>query len=69
MPSIGGSCTRMSSCVRRAGHAGACTAAPSAATLDWDDHKAEAEVRAELLQALDFPAPRWADLLDEGEAA
>lgn len=55
----------MSSCVRRAGHKGACTACPSAATLDWDNHKAQAEVDVETLAALDFETPRWADLLDD----
>lgn len=54
-------CTRMSSCVRRAGHAGACTACPSSATLDWD----EREVRAEILAGLDFETPWYADLRDE----
>lgn len=64
-------CTRTPgvACVRQAGHAGCCTTAPSAATLDWDHDKAAVEERhiaaAVTLWALDFPAPRWADLLDD----
>lgn len=65
-------CTKMSSCVRRHGHKGACTAAPSAATLDWDDHKDAITVRreheAKVLEYLDFPSPYWADLNDEEDA-
>jgi hypothetical protein len=62
-------CTRTPgvACVRRAGHAGACTACPSAATLDWDTEARTIEQRinvAVTLLALDFPAPSWADLND-----
>lgn len=59
-------------CVRRPGHAGAHTACPSACTLDWDhDREAIAEKHIEAattLLALDFQTPKWADLLDDGEA-
>lgn len=69
MASIGSKCERMASCVRRAGHAGACTACPSSATLDWDLYRSSLERNAEMLRELDFPTPRWADLLDDEEAA
>jgi hypothetical protein len=62
-------CDKMASCVRVLGHAGCCTACPSAATLDWDvnreaiaQHHIDAAVS---LLALDFPSPPWADLRDE----
>lgn len=58
-------------CARQAGHQGCCTAAPSAATLDWDHDKAPIAQRhidaAVTLFALDWPAPPWADLRDEEE--
>lgn len=62
-------CARMSSCVRLAGHAGACTACPSSATLDWDLYRSSLERNEEMLRALDWPSPPWADLLDDEEAA
>jgi hypothetical protein len=62
-------CDKMPACVRVLGHKGACTAAPSAATLDWDREKspvAEHHVDAWVtLWALDFETPGWADLLDD----
>ena len=66
-------CTRTAGvdCVRKPGHKGACTAAPSAATLDWDEHRTEVEERhiaaAVALLELDFETPEWADLLDDEE--
>lgn len=60
-------------CVRIIGHAGCHTAAPSAATLDWDHNKqhiAQEHIDAAVaLWMLDFPAPRWADLNDDKEQA
>jgi len=54
--------------VRKPGHKGVCTAAPSAATLDWDEHYHEQRARlieaATIIDYLDWPAPPWADLLD-----
>jgi hypothetical protein len=63
-------CTRTPgvACVRKPGHKGVCTAAPSAATLDWDEHYHEQRARlieaATIIDYLDWPAPPWADLLD-----
>jgi hypothetical protein len=61
-------CDRMPNCVRVLGHAGCCTACPSAATLDWDHDKspiAQKHIDAAVaLWALDFPTPPWADLND-----
>jgi hypothetical protein len=63
-------CTRTPgvACVRIPGHAGMCTACPSAATLDWDTRReevAQAHIDAAVtLLALDFPSPWWADLND-----
>lgn len=62
-------CNHGGYCVRQLGHAGACTAAPSAATLDWDVDREAIEQRhietAVTLEALDFETPSWADLLDD----
>lgn len=62
-------CTRTPgvACVRRAGHAGVCTACPSAATLYWDMEARTIEQHIDVavtLLALDWPAPSWADLND-----
>jgi hypothetical protein len=55
-------------CVRVLGHAGVCTAAPSARTLDWDTHQADRRHAHETLLWLDFEIPadmrRWVDGLD-----
>jgi hypothetical protein len=50
------------------GHAGAHTAWPGGATLDWDNNRAavqteEIETAVSLL-LLDLPTPSWADLND-----
>jgi len=62
-------CDKMPNCVRALGHAGCCTACPSAATLDWDMDKspvAQKHIdRAVTLMALDFETPWYADLNDE----
>ncbi len=61
-------CT-VKNCVRMLGHAGAHTACPSSATLDWDhDRKVmrtEHVEAAVTLLLLDFPTPHWADLNDD----
>lgn len=62
-------CNHGGYCVRKLGHAGVHTAAPSVATLDWDHDREAAERRhieaAVTLEALDFETPSWADLLDD----
>lgn len=63
-----GLCNHGGYCVRALGHAGACTATPSPATLDWDHDRAAVKQHhidtAVTLLALDFETPAWADLLD-----
>lgn len=53
------------------GHAGCHTAAPSAATLDWDHDRKVVETQhidtAVTLLMLDFETPWYADLRDEDE--
>lgn len=48
-------------CLRPAGHTGAHTRTPMPSTRDYD-HREQAEV---VLAGLDWPAPEWADLLDD----
>ena len=59
----------MPNCVRVLGHAGVCTACPSAATLDWDRDKETLAQKhidsAVTLWTLDFETPWYADLNDE----
>jgi hypothetical protein len=61
-------CNHGGYCVRALGHSGCHTAAPSAATLDWDVDRSPVAQRhidaAVTLWALDFPTPPWADLND-----
>lgn len=51
-------------CARQEGHMGACTAAPAAHTLDFDEHYRRKWDSLTILADLDWPAPVWADLLD-----
>lgn len=58
----------VTNCVRVLGHAGAHTACPSAATLDWDHDKSPIAQHhidtAVTLVTLDFETPSWADCND-----
>lgn len=62
-------CDRADYCARINGHAGCCTARPTAPTPGWDrsrDVIAQRHIDAAVtLVTLDFPAPFFADLLDD----